>query len=71
MEFLPGCSDYYFLLLIIIYKCYEARSAISIFQMNELFSHNFLCFKLKISDPRNSHNPIRFPALPKEYVNDC
>ena len=54
-----------------IYEYDEARSVISLFQMNELFSHHFRGFKLKIFDPRNSCNPIRFPALSNEYVNDC
>ena len=45
------------------FKCYEARSAISLFQMKKLFSHHFQSFKLKIFYPRNSRNPIRFPAL--------
>ena len=38
--------------------------------MNELFSHHFWGSKLEISDPRNSRNPIRFPALSNTYSND-
>ena len=54
-----------------IYEHHEARSAISLFQMNELFSHHFRGFKLKIFDPRNIRNQIRFSDLSNEYVNDC
>ena len=54
-----------------IYEYYEARSAISLFQINKLFSHHFRGFKLEIFDPSNSCNPIRFPALSNEYSNDC
>ena len=54
-----------------IYEHSEAGSAISLFQMNELFSHHFRGFKLEISDPRNSRNPFRFPALSNTYSNDC
>ena len=54
-----------------IYEYYEAQSAISLFQMNELLSHHFWGFKLEIFDPRNSRNPIISPALSNEYVNDC
>ena len=54
-----------------IYEHHEARSAISLFQMNELFSHHFRGFKIKISDPHNSRNPIRFTALSNAYSNDC
>ena len=43
-----------------IYECYEARSAFSLFKMNELFSHHFPGFNLEIYDPRTYHNPIRF-----------
>ena len=46
-----------------IYEYYKARSAISLFQMNELFSHHYWGFKLEKFDPPNSCNPIRFPAL--------
>ena len=55
----------------VIYKYYEARSAIILFQMNEFFSHHFQGFKLKIFDPRNIRKPIRFPNLSNKYVNDC
>ena len=53
-----------------IYDYYEARSAISLCQTNELFSHHFWGFKLEIFDSRNVQNLIRFSALSKEYVND-
>ena len=52
-----------------IYDYYEARSAISICQTNELFSHHFGGFKLEIFDPRNVRNPICFPNLSNEYVS--
>ena len=54
-----------------IYEYYEARSEISLFQMNEFISHHFRGFKLKIFDPRNVRDTIRFPYLSNEYVNDC
>ena len=54
-----------------IYEYYEARSAISIFQMLKFFSHYFLGFKLEIFDPRNIRNPICFSALSNGYVNNC
>ena len=53
-----------------IYEYYEARSAISLFQMKEFFSHHFRGFKLEIFDPHNSLNPIRFPTLSNKYSND-
>ena len=52
-----------------IYEYYEARSAISLFQMNELFSHHFRGSKLKIFDPRNVGKPIIFPDLSNKYVS--
>ena len=51
-----------------IYEYYKARSAISLFQMNELFSHHFWGSKLEIFDPRNVRKPICFPDLFNEYV---
>ena len=52
-----------------IYEYYEARSDISIFQLNELFSHHFWGFKLEILDPSNVRKPIRFPDLSNKYVS--
>ena len=52
-----------------IYDYYEAQSAISLFQINELFSYHFWGFKLKIFYPRNVRNPIRFPDLSNKYVS--
>ena len=62
-----------------IYEYYKAQSAISLFQINELFSQHFWGFKLEIFNPRNVRNPIRFPDLLKRvlldlsnrYINDC
>ena len=54
-----------------IYEHYEARSSISLFQINELFSRHFRSFKLEISDSCNSRNPICCPALSNTYSNDC
>ena len=53
-----------------IYEYYDARSAISLFQMNKLFSHHFRGSKLEIFDPRNVRKRIRFPDLSNKYVND-
>ena len=50
-----------------IYEYYEARSAISLFQINEFFSHHFRGFKIEIFDPHNVRNPIRSPDLSNEY----
>ena len=52
-----------------IYEYHKARSAIILFQMNELFSHHFRGFKIEIFDPRNVRNPIRFPDLSNEYIS--
>ena len=60
-----------FLFLMIFYEHYKAESAISLFQTNKLFSHHFRGFKLEISDPQNSRNPIRFPALSNTYSSEC
>ena len=51
-----------------IYEYYEARSAISIFRMNKLFSHHFWYSKLEIFDSHNVRKPILFPDLSNEYV---
>ena len=52
-----------------MYEYYKARSAISLFQMNELFSHHFRGSKLEIFDPRNVRKPIIFTDLSNEYVS--
>ena len=52
-----------------MYEYYEAQSIISLFQMNELFSHHFRGFKLEIFDPRNVCKPILFPDISNEYVS--
>ena len=52
-----------------IYEYYKAQSAISLFQMNKLFSHHFWGFKLEIFDPHNVRKPIRFPVLSNKYVS--
>ena len=51
-----------------IYEYYEARSAISLFQMNEFFSRHFWGFKIKIFDPRNVRKPIRSLCISNDYV---
>ena len=47
------------------------RMAISLFQMKKMFSRHCWGYKPEIFDPRNSCNPIRFPALSNTYSNDC
>ena len=51
------------------YEYYEARSAISLFLMDELFSHHFWCSKLEILYSRNVRKPIRFPGHYNKYVS--
>ena len=52
-----------------IYQYYEARSAISLFRMNEFFSHHFWGLKLKIFDPCNVRKPIRIPDISNNYIS--
>ena len=52
-----------------IYEYYEARSDISLFQMNEFFSHHLWGFKTEIFDPRNVRIPICFTNLSNKYVS--
>ena len=52
-----------------IYDYYEAQSAIILFQINKLFSHQFWGFKLEIFDPRNVRNPINFHDLSNKYIS--
>ena len=52
-----------------IYENYQARSSISLFLKNELFSHHYRGLKLEICDPRNVREPICFPNLSNEYVS--
>ena len=65
------CSHVLFSIVNEIYEYYKAQIFISLSQMKELFSRHFWVFKLEISNPRDSRNPIRFPALSNEYSNDC
>ena len=51
------------------YEYYDERSAISLFRINEFFSHHFWGLKLEIFDPRNVRKPIRIPYLSNEYVS--
>ena len=57
-----------FLLLRIIYVCYEAQGAISLFQMYEFFTM-FLGFQTQIFDTRNVRDPIRSANISNEYVS--
>ena len=52
-----------------IYDYYKARSAISLFQMSELFSHHFQGFKLEIFHPCNIRKPIRFLDISNKYFS--
>ena len=63
-----GTGRVLFIIINEIYEYYEARSAISLFRMNELFSHHFRCSKLEVFDSRNVRKPIRFTDLSNKYV---
>ena len=64
-----GTSGVLFSIVNEIYEYYEAPSAISLFRINEFFSHHFWGLKLEIFDPRNVRKLIRIPYLSNEYVN--